>query len=71
MSGNSIKNGVVERKNCVLKELARTMIREMSLLKYFWTDALRIVCHVLNRVVLQPIPEHTPYDLLKSVKLNS
>ena len=33
------QNGVVERKDRVLEELARTMINEMNLLKYFWVDA--------------------------------
>lgn len=34
------QNGVVERKNRVLEELVRTMINEMNLPKYAWTDAI-------------------------------
>ena len=30
------QNGVVERKNISLEELARTMLNETSLPKYFW-----------------------------------
>ena len=33
------QNGVVERKNKSLEELARTMLNESSLPKYFWADA--------------------------------
>ena len=34
------QNGVVERKNKSLEELARTMLNENSLPKYFWADAV-------------------------------
>jgi len=54
------QNGVVERKNRVLEELARTMINEMNLPKYFWADAIKTACHVLNRVIIRPIIDKTP-----------
>ena len=61
---------MVERKNRVLQELARTMINEMNLLKYFWADAINTACHVLNRVIIILILDKTPYELLKGQKLN-
>jgi len=64
------QNEVVERKNRVLEELARTMINEMNLPKYFWADAINIACHVLNTIVLRPILDMTPYKLLKGRKPN-
>ena len=50
------QNGVVERKNRSLEELARTMSNENSLPKYFWIDAINITCYVLNR--RRPILSH-------------
>ena len=44
------QNGVVERKNRSLEELARTMLNENSLPKYFWADAVNTACYVLNSV---------------------
>jgi len=59
------QNGVVERKNRSLEELARTMLNENSLPKYFWADAVNIACYVLNRVLIRPILKKTPYELFK------
>ena len=59
------QNGVVERKNRSLEELARTMLNENSLPKYFWADVVNIACYVLNRVLIRPILKKTPYELFK------
>jgi len=59
------QNGVVERKNRSLEELARTMLNENSLLKYFWADVVNAACYVLNRVLIRPILKKTPYELFK------
>src|SRR4051812_45106247 len=64
------QNGVVERKNRVLEELARTMLNEGSLPKYFWDDAISTACYVLNRILIRPILNKTPYELLKGRKPN-
>nr|KYP31713.1 Retrovirus-related Pol polyprotein from transposon TNT 1-94 [Cajanus cajan] len=39
------QNGVVERKNRSLEELARTMLNETKLPKYFWADAINTTCY--------------------------
>lgn len=62
------QNGVVEHKNRVLEELAQTMISEMELHKYFWVNAIK--CYFLNRVVIRPILDKTPNELLKDRKYN-
>ena len=41
------QNGVLERKNRSLQELARTMIHENNLAKHFWTEA--VTQHVMFR----------------------
>lgn len=64
------QNGVVERKNRVLEELARIMISEMGFPKYFWVDSINTACRVLNRMLIRPILEKTTYDLLKGRKPN-
>jgi len=57
------QNGVVERKNRSLEELARTMLSESTLPKYFWADAVSTSCYVMNRVLIRPILKKTPYEL--------
>jgi len=46
------QNGVVERKNRSLEELARTMLNETELPKYFWADVVSTAYYVLNWVLI-------------------
>jgi len=64
------QNGVVERKNRSLEELARTTLNETELPKYLWADVVSITCYVLNRVLIKPILKKTPYELFKGRKPN-
>jgi len=64
------QNGVVERKNRSLEELARTMLTGSSLPKYFWADAANTSCYVMNRVLIRPILKKTPYELFNGRKPN-
>jgi len=64
------QNGVVERRNRSLKDLARTMLNETGLPKYFWADAVSTTCYVLNRVLIRPILKKTPYELFRGRKPN-
>ena len=34
--------------------MARTMLNENALPKYFWAKAVNIVCYVLNQVLIRP-----------------
>ena len=67
---NPQQNGVVERKNRSLEELARTMLSESSLPKYFWADVVNTSCYVMNRVQIRPILKKTPYELFNGRKTN-
>ena len=49
------QNGVVERKNKTLKEIARTMLCENSLPKHFWTEAVNVACYVQNKILIKKI----------------
>ncbi|KAH9679144.1 Integrase catalytic domain-containing protein [Citrus sinensis] len=64
------QNGVVERKNRSIQEMARTMLNEKALPKYFWAEAVNTACYVLNRVLIRPHLNKTPYKLWKDRKPN-
>ena len=40
------QNGVVERKNCTLQEMARIMINEYGLPQYLWAEAVNTSCYI-------------------------
>ncbi|KAH9716551.1 hypothetical protein KPL71_021497 [Citrus sinensis] len=50
--------------------MARTMLNENSLPKYFWAEAVNTACYVLNRVLIRPNLNKTPYELWKDRKPN-
>jgi len=60
----------VERKNKSLEELARTILSESSLPKYFWVDVVSTSCYVMNKVLIRPILKKTPYELFNGRKPN-
>jgi len=63
------QNGVVERKNRSLEELARTMLNEYDVPKYFWADVVSTACYVLNRMLIRPILKIIPLSCLKEESL--
>ena len=62
---NVQQNSMVEREYSILQEMVRTMLNENDLLKYFWTEVVNTSCHVLNRVLITPTLNNTPYELWK------
>ena len=64
------QNGIVKRKNRILEEMARTMLCESNLPRYFWAEAINTVCYILNRTLIRPILKKTPYELWKERKPN-
>ena len=56
------QNGVVKRKNRTLQEMARTMLNENNLPKYFWAEVVNTSCYVLNKILLRSILKKTPYE---------
>jgi transposase InsO family protein len=57
------QNVVMERKNCTLFEMARTMLDEHSTPMRFWADAISTVCYISNRIFLCSILHLTPFEL--------
>jgi transposase InsO family protein len=58
------QNGVVERKNRTLLDMARTMLGEFKTPERFWTEAVNMACHAINRVYLHRLLKKTSYELL-------
>ena len=46
------------------------MLNENNLPKYFWAEAVNTSCNVLNRILIRPNLNMTPYELWKGRKTN-
>jgi hypothetical protein len=59
------QNGVVERKNRSLLDMARTMLDEYKTPDRCWAEAINIACYsIINRLYLHRILKKTSYELL-------
>ncbi|GJT09588.1 putative ribonuclease H-like domain-containing protein [Tanacetum coccineum] len=59
------QNGVAERRNKTLIEVARTMLADSKLHTTFWAEAVNTVCYVQNRVLVVKPHNKTPYELFR------
>jgi hypothetical protein len=64
------QNGVVERKNRTLLDMARTMLDEYKTPDRFWVEAINTACYSINRLYLHRILKKTSYELLTGKKPN-
>jgi transposase InsO family protein len=64
------QNGVVERKNRTLINMARTMLGEFKTPERFWSEAVNTACHAINRLYLHRLLKKTSYELLTGNKPN-
>jgi hypothetical protein len=64
------QNGVVERKNRTLLDMARTMLDEYKTPDRFWAEAINTACYSINWLYLHRILKKTSYDLLTGKKPN-
>jgi transposase InsO family protein len=64
------QNGVVERKNRTLLDMARTMLDEYKIPDRFWAEAINTACYSINRLYLHRILKKTSYELLTGEKPN-
>jgi hypothetical protein len=64
------QNGVVERKNRALLDMARTMFDEYKTPNRFWVEAINTACYSINRLYLHRILKKTSYELLTTKKPN-
>ena len=64
------QNGVAERKNRSLQEMANCMIIQSKLEKCFWAEAILTSNHLQNRMSTKLIKNKTPYELWFGKKPN-
>ena len=64
------QNGVVERKNRVIQEMARTMLHNKDMARNLWGEVVNTACHTVNKVYFRPCTKKTPYELWKERKPN-
>nr|ABB47078.1 retrotransposon protein, putative, unclassified [Oryza sativa Japonica Group] len=64
------QNGIVERKNRTLIEMARTMLDEYGVSDSFWAEAINTACHATNRLYLHRLLKKTSYELIVGRKPN-
>jgi hypothetical protein len=64
------QNGIVERKNRTLLDMARTMLDEYKTSDWFWAEAINIACYSINHLYLHQILKKTSYELLTGKKPN-
>jgi hypothetical protein len=57
------QNGVVERQNRTVQEMARSMMNEKNIGQTYWVEAIHTTVHVLNKAHLRPQSDKTPYEL--------
>ena len=58
------QNGVAERMNQTLLGGARAMLHHAGMTTGFWSEAIHVAAHVLNRAPRSGLNWKTPYELL-------
>lgn len=53
----------MERKNKIVQEVARTMMKEAILLNFYWREAIYTTVYILNRVQARVNSSKTLYKL--------
>ena len=61
------QNGIAERKNKHLLEVARAMMFYMNLPKYFWGDAVLTASYLINRMPSKVLQYSTPLECFKKI----
>lgn len=64
------QNGVVERKNQTLQEMARAMLHAKNVSLHCWAESLNTACYIHNRIWLRSGTTKTNYELWRGRKPN-
>lgn len=56
------QNGVAERKNRTVGEMARTMLKQKGLPDSFWAEGVAVAVHILNISPTKAVWNQTPYE---------
>ena len=62
------QNGVVERRNRTVLEMARSFLKEKQLPLTLWGEAIRHSIYVLNRLPTRAVTGMTPYEVWSGIK---
>ena len=62
------QNGVAERKNWHLMEVARSLMFQANVPKRFWSDAVATACYLINRTPTKVLGDHAPFEVLNKHK---
>ena len=57
------QNGVVERKNRVIQEMARVNLLNKNIPQKFWAEAVDTSCHIGNRIYFRVGTKKTSYEI--------
>ena len=57
------QNGVVERKNRMIQEMARVMLLNKQIPQKFWEEAVNTSCHIGNIIFFQVGTKKTTYKI--------
>ena len=57
------QNGVVERKNRIIKEMVRVMLPNNDIPQKFWGEAVNTSCHIGNRIFFRVGTKKTSYEI--------
>ena len=64
------QNGVAERKNRTVEEMAQTMLNDSKFNDIFWVQAMHTTIHILNILFIKNKSDQTPYGLWKGRPTN-
>ena len=64
------QNGVVERKNKDIQEMAKAMVYNKDVAINLWGEVVKTACHMVKRVYFRPGTKKTSYELWKGRKPN-
>eukprot|EP00253_Pinus_taeda_P023024 PITA_23024 len=62
------QNGVAERKNRTLKEMANCMLQSKGLSLSFWAEAINFANYIINRTLTKVLRNITPEEAWSSIK---
>jgi hypothetical protein len=61
--GTPQQNGVVERQNRIVQQMARSMMNEKNIGQTYWVESIHTSIHILNKYHLSLLSDKKPYEL--------
>jgi hypothetical protein len=62
------QDGIVEKRNQMVVEMARSLMKSMGLPATFWAKAVKTAVHILNRSPTRSLKGMTPYEAWRNKK---